>query len=246
MAQRPQTLTITRAQRDAFYERGLELLAGTDAALWSAIDAEEWSKASEIALRLSDFLRVVNDGLGWGPSHGESITLSAPADVLVRWFDAFAPEMDARVRRDLEVEIDDIRLDAPKTKHRSHLEIMPDQQRFLVREILTRLTELDGLSRCLRAEEWGDMRAYAEEFSDLLRFMAEDLHWRPRSSARLRPMTPPDVVKRSIKYLITSVSEARRVSEIHAREAQEEAQEFQEIEDRLGELLDGATGPPGG
>lgn len=246
MDERNQKMTITQAQRDALYEQGLALVAGADATLWRAIDAEEWSKASEIALRLSDFLRVVNDGLGWGPSPGEAITLSAPADVLVRWFDAFAPGMEARVRRDLEVEIDDIRLDVAKSKRSSQLEITPDQQRFLVREILTRLTELDGLSRCLRAEEWSDMRAYAAEFSDLLRFMAEDLQWKPRGSVHLRPIAPPDVVDRSIKYLITFVSEARLVSETHAREAQEEAQEFQEIEDRLSELLNGATGHPGG
>jgi len=240
------TLTITRTQRDLVYEWGLGLLFGADAALWSAIDAEEWSKASEVALRLSDFLRVVNDGLGWGPHHGESITLSAPADVLVRWFDGFAPEVEGRVRRDLEAEIADIQLDVPKNIDQSQLEVTPDQQRFLVREILTRLTELDGLARCLQAEEWSDMKAYAEEFSDLLRFMAEDLHWRPRRSGILRPITPPDVVQRSIRYLITSVSEARRVSETHAREAEEEAKEFQEIEDRFAELLSGPTKHLGG
>ncbi|MGN6274732.1 MAG: hypothetical protein ACTHNP_02230 [Solirubrobacterales bacterium] len=246
MDERNQKMTISQAQRDALYEKGLGLVAGVDAALWSAIDAENWAKASQIALRASDFLRVANEGLGWGSIRQETITLSAPADVVVRCLDSLLPEIDGRLRLDLEGQVEAIRPHVPEGASDSELEIDPDQQRFLVREILTRLTELDGLSRCLRAEEWSDLRAYAEEFSDLLRFMAEDLQWRPRRSGNLRPIAPPDVVQRSIKYLMTSVNEARRVSETHAREAQEEAQEFQEIEDRLSELLDGEKGHRGG
>jgi hypothetical protein len=246
MDERNQKMTISQAQRDALYEKGLPLVAGVDAALWSAIDAEDWAKASQIALRVSDFLRVANEGLGWGSNTQETITLSAPADVVVRCLDSLLPEIDGRLRLDLEDKAETIRPRVPEGPSDSELEITSDQQGFLVREILTRLTELDGLSRCLQTQAWSELRAYAEEFSDLLRFMAEDLQWRPHGSGILKPIAPPDVVQRSIRYLITSVREARRVSETHAREAQEEAQEFQEIEDGLGELLSEAPRHRGG
>lgn len=77
------SIPIEAQERDSLYERVLIRLNGIDA-VYRAVQKEDWSAAHRLGQEFSDLLRLVCSDLGWGVRMGESISLSAPPDVLSR------------------------------------------------------------------------------------------------------------------------------------------------------------------
>lgn len=80
------TVTITQAQRDAFYDRILDRLSGIDD-IWIAASKADFETADRLGREYSDELRLVLDDLGWGDGPGvATIELTTAPDVLRRLF----------------------------------------------------------------------------------------------------------------------------------------------------------------
>ena len=77
------SITITKEERDALYERIVMRLNGIDG-VYRAVEEEDWEEAQKLGQEFSDLLRVVCEDLGWGEGAEGSLDLDAPADVLAR------------------------------------------------------------------------------------------------------------------------------------------------------------------
>lgn len=77
------TIVITGEDRDALYERIVMRLNGIDD-VYRAVEQEDWASAQELGQEFSDLLRFVCSDLGWGERTDESLSLTAPPDVLTR------------------------------------------------------------------------------------------------------------------------------------------------------------------
>jgi hypothetical protein len=77
------TITITKQERDALYERIVVRLNGIDD-VHRVVEQEDWDAAQELGQEFSDLLRFVCGDLGWGEGPRSDLTLSTPADVLGR------------------------------------------------------------------------------------------------------------------------------------------------------------------
>jgi hypothetical protein len=83
------SVTITREERDALYERILIRLSGIDG-VYRAVEGEDWGSAQKLGQEFSDLLRLVCEDLGWGEGPGERVELKTPPDVLRRALDVVA------------------------------------------------------------------------------------------------------------------------------------------------------------
>lgn len=77
------TITISKEERDALYERIVVRLSGIDD-VHRVVEQEDWGAAQALGQEFSDLLRFVCSDLGWGEGPRSSLTLSTPADVLAR------------------------------------------------------------------------------------------------------------------------------------------------------------------
>jgi ParB-like chromosome segregation protein Spo0J len=77
------SISITREERDALYERIVVRLSGIDG-VFRAVDDEDWEAARKLGQEFSDLLQLVCEDLGWGEAAGERLELKTPPDVLVR------------------------------------------------------------------------------------------------------------------------------------------------------------------
>jgi len=76
-------MIVSAGQRDALYDAIVLRISGIDS-LVLAIDAQEFDKATALSKEFSDYLRVLNDDLGWGKTSTEAVELVAPPDVWSR------------------------------------------------------------------------------------------------------------------------------------------------------------------
>ncbi|HEU5064067.1 MAG TPA: hypothetical protein VFT79_13090 [Solirubrobacterales bacterium] len=77
------TITLTKEERDALYERIVVRLNGIDD-IHQVVEQEDWDAAQRLGQEFSDLLRFVCSDLGWGEASQPQLTLSAPPDVLSR------------------------------------------------------------------------------------------------------------------------------------------------------------------
>jgi hypothetical protein len=77
------SVRIPAAERDALYEQIHIRLSGIDD-VWLAVEAEDYSRAEQVAQKFTDDLRLILDDLGWGAGGGEPLELTTPPDVLRR------------------------------------------------------------------------------------------------------------------------------------------------------------------
>jgi len=77
------SITITKEERDALYNRIVIRLSGIDD-VYRAVEKEDWATAQELGREFSSLLWLVCEDLGWGAGKGERLTLSIPPDALSR------------------------------------------------------------------------------------------------------------------------------------------------------------------
>lgn len=77
------SVSITREERDALYERTLIRLSGIDG-VFQAAEEKDWEEAQKLGQEFADLLRLVCEDLGWGEGAAERLELKTPRDVLVR------------------------------------------------------------------------------------------------------------------------------------------------------------------
>lgn len=77
------SITITKEERDALYERIVMRLNGIDD-VYRAVEQGDWASAQKLGQEFSDLLRFVCSDLGWGEGTEETLDLSTPPDVLSR------------------------------------------------------------------------------------------------------------------------------------------------------------------
>jgi hypothetical protein len=77
------TITITKEERDALYERIVVRLNGLDD-VNRVVEQGDWGEAQKLGQEFSDLLRFVCSDLGWGERGEETLSLSTPHDVLTR------------------------------------------------------------------------------------------------------------------------------------------------------------------
>jgi hypothetical protein len=76
-------VTVTAEQRDALYDQILDRLTGIGD-IEIAVRSGNLEAAERLGREYSDDLRLLVDDLGFGESHGESVALTTPPEVLRR------------------------------------------------------------------------------------------------------------------------------------------------------------------
>jgi plasmid stabilization system protein ParE len=77
------SVTIKPEQRDALYDRLLDQLSGFDD-VTDAVEQSDFEAAQRYGRRISDALRMIIDGLGWGPHASDDVELKIPPNELER------------------------------------------------------------------------------------------------------------------------------------------------------------------
>jgi hypothetical protein len=75
------SISITKEERDALYDRIIVRLSGIDD-VYGAVEDEDWAVAQSLGQEFSALLRLVCEDLGWGVGEEETLTLTTPPDVL--------------------------------------------------------------------------------------------------------------------------------------------------------------------
>jgi hypothetical protein len=118
--------------------------------------------------------------------------------------------------------------------------ITKEERDALYERIVTRLNGIDGVYRAVEEEDWGEAQKLGQEFSDLLRFVCEDLGWGEGAEESLDLKAPADVLARAAVTLRDLAKDDASHFEGERRGAEEhegEARNLQQVCERLlGEL----------
>lgn len=118
--------------------------------------------------------------------------------------------------------------------------ITRDERDALYERIVMRLNGIDDVYRVVEDEDWAAAQKLGQEFSDLLRFVCEDLGWGKRAEETVPLSTPPEVLSRTVEAVsdLANADGAHFEAERQDAEAQEkEARYLQRTCERLlGEL----------
>jgi hypothetical protein len=109
------SITITKEERDALYDRIVVRLSGIDG-VYGAVEDEDWAAAQGLGKEFSALLRLVCEDLGWGVGEEETLTLSTPPDVLTHAADSLR-EMAKRDRMHYEDESKSAEVEANKARY---------------------------------------------------------------------------------------------------------------------------------
>jgi hypothetical protein len=93
------------------------------------------------------------------------------------------------------------------------------QRDALYDALLDHLSGLGDLQTLLDAEHYDDATRLAQEFSDDLRFIADDLSFGPAPASEIRLRTPPEVLARLLPRLERQAADAERADEEDRRSA---------------------------
>ena len=88
-------ITISGEQRDALYKEVLTHLNGVDDLRLAIEDDKDFERADRLAREITDNLRLIFDGLGWGERSG-AVKLTTPPDDLRRILGRLKREMAER------------------------------------------------------------------------------------------------------------------------------------------------------
>jgi len=111
----------------------------------------------------------------------------------------------------------------------------------LYERIVMRLNGIDGVYRAIEEEDWAAAQELGREFSDLLRFVCEDLGWGEGAKETIPLSTPPDVLSHAVEVVsgLARADGAHFEAEKRDVEAQEnEARYLQQTCERLLEKLE--------
>lgn len=114
--------------------------------------------------------------------------------------------------------------------------ISGEERNALYERIVMQLNGIDGVYRAIEEEDWERAQRLGQEFSDLLRFVCEDLGWGENAASAFQLQTPPDVLARAAgavremaKFDVAQFESERR----DAEEREAEARNLQQICERL-------------
>lgn len=107
----------------------------------------------------------------------------------------------------------------------------------LYRQILIRLTGIDTVYTAVEEGDWETAQRLGLEFSDLLRFVCDDLGWGERANRSLVLATPPDVLRRAAGVLREAAAFEREHHERKRDEAAEDVAEAQRLQQACERIL---------
>ncbi|HET8956553.1 MAG TPA: hypothetical protein VFN18_12920 [Solirubrobacterales bacterium] len=105
--------------------------------------------------------------------------------------------------------------------------ITSDQRAVLYEEILACLTGVGDLLIAIEKSEFDLAQRLADEYSDYLRLLADDLGWGEKGAGTIELKSPPEVLRRCMERL-------RRRAEAEDHEISEQQAVMQEWEKRTG------------
>lgn len=117
------------------------------------------------------------------------------------------------------------------------LTITASQRDALYEEILNRLGGIEAVWYATKDEDHETATRLGWEFSDLLRFVVEDLGFGPGTGETIGLSTPVDVLRRVLKRLDYLGKESRQTEEAKRAEAEEGEAESKFLERTCQDLL---------
>lgn len=119
------------------------------------------------------------------------------------------------------------------------IRISAEERDALYERILLRLNGIEDVYRAVEHEDWEAAQRLGLEFSDLLRFVCDDLGWGEEASRSLALATPPDVLRRAAGVIKEWVTVERLKHERERDEAAEGVAEAQLLQEACERILSG-------
>lgn len=115
--------------------------------------------------------------------------------------------------------------------------ISGEERDTLYQQILIRLTGIDAVYGAVEEKDWETAQRLGKEFSDLLRFVCDDLGWGEQEPRPVSLTAPPDVLRRAAGLLRDTAAFEREHYERKRDEAAEDAARTQQLQETCERIL---------
>lgn len=120
--------------------------------------------------------------------------------------------------------------------------ISGEEREALYCRAVVRLNGIDALNSAIDEENFDAAHRLAQEFSDLLRLLWEDLGWGEKDIGSVTLSTPPDVLARAAGFLRELARADRRLYEDERWKIQERVDEVASLEQTCERLIGESKG----
>ncbi|MDQ2631339.1 MAG: hypothetical protein M3Y75_10295 [Actinomycetota bacterium] len=117
------------------------------------------------------------------------------------------------------------------------ISIAKEERDALYERIVMRLNGINDVYTAVEDEDWAAAQKLGQEFSDLLRFVCDDLGWGEGAEERLDLSAPADVISRAAETLRDLASTDREHFEMEKREAEAQENEARYLQQTCERLL---------